>query len=309
MKKCLVITGATGVGKTDFAHSIMQDFPNSVMINADLGQFFQKLSIGTAKPEFIFEKTRYFLFDFLKNPQDFSVFEYRKIIIELINQLIKDSKIPIVVGGSGFYIRSLFFPAQEYNNRENIDIKIAKIEIELSSEKLWEKLNLIDPIRAKEIAKNDRYRIERALKIWYQTGVAPSKFKPQFKADFSFSLINLYRDRNQMYEFIDSRVIKMLQIGWIDEVRNLSPDWINFIKRKNIIGYPEIADYISKETNSSDKLNSLILQIQQKTRNYAKRQVTFFNGFSKQMLNLGYKTEQINLTSDKIELYINQLKR
>ena len=67
MNKCLVITGATGVGKTDFVHSIMHDFPNSVMINADLGQFFQKLSIGTAKPEFIFEKTRYFLFDFLEH--------------------------------------------------------------------------------------------------------------------------------------------------------------------------------------------------------------------------------------------------
>src|SRR5579859_8042174 len=111
MKKAffLVITGPTGVGKTDFALDLAQHIPSEI-INADMGQCYKPLTIGTSKPDWKSQATPHHIFDVLDEPAHFSVTDYREKVLDLIHGIWSRNKLPIIVGGSGFYIKSLFFP-------------------------------------------------------------------------------------------------------------------------------------------------------------------------------------------------------
>ena len=175
----------------------------------------------------------------------------------------------------------------------------------------WEALHAIDPDRAQKIKKTDMYRIKRALDIWQKTGKKPSECVPNYDPPACMTLICLKRDRAQLYDRINQRVDCMIDEGWLDEVRGLlGTKWIPFIKRKKLIGYNELVDYL----NDGGSLSLTLEVIKKKTRNYAKRQETFWRMIERQIAaaqgsykgSLHVNAHVANLTLHDVPLYIKQ---
>jgi tRNA dimethylallyltransferase len=293
-----VIYGPTGVGKTEFALALARKLRGH-MINADVGQFYLPLTIGTAKPDLATIGVSASLFNYIDQPVDFSVVAFRSAVSGLLDQIIQKNELPIIVGGSGFYISSLFYSlpvsgtqAYEFGQK--------------TAQELWQELERIDPERAAEIKPTDSYRIKRALSIWYETGQRPSAFKPTFRPVVEqFLFINLIRDTTDLYQRINERVLTMLEGGWIAEVKQLqNTAWQDFLENKKLLGYPEILQYLKAGSTDHKAYTRLIEIIQQRTRNYAKRQLTFGRMLVHKLhINIGFGQQlmTINLTRTTIK--------
>jgi tRNA dimethylallyltransferase len=302
----IIICGPTGVGKSDFAELLAQQISGEI-VNMDLGQFYTPLSIGTAKPDWRNAHVPHHLFDILNTAKNFTVVDYRQRLLETCNGLWKRNVTPVVVGGSMFYLKSLFFPPMGHS-----------VETAASNgpDSTWEELNAIDPDRAAALHKNDAYRINRAMEIWRTKGIKPSQYQPNLEMPCNVIMLYLTRNRDELYARIDKRVIMMLQAGWLDEVRPLcNTPWETFLHEKKLIGYNELLSYLH-QSNAADDFENIIGIIQQRSRHYAKRQETFWRGFEK-MLKAAYQeiktpeysleTETVNLTLWDVNLYIKQL--
>jgi tRNA dimethylallyltransferase len=297
-KQILIITGPTGVGKTDLVLSLASTQACEI-INVDIGQFYKPFAIGTAKPDWDLEQPLYslrsieanggekkfskgvphLLFDILDTPRSLTVHEYRSIVLQAINEVWARGKLPILVGGSGFYIQSLLFPLPDNIRSEQPSQEDFFDE---KNENLWQVLYNIDPQRAQAIDKQDEYRIKRALEIWQKTGKKPSDCLPQFEPPCDFTLLVVDRNRDELYQRINERVVQMIDQGWIDEVKKIkNTEWESFLKIKKLIGYDDILEYLDSDFKDRDVL---IETIQQKTRKYAKRQLTFFRMLSSKIL-------------------------
>lgn len=273
-QRCIVvITGPTGVGKSDVALALAQRH-GAEIVNADMGQCYVPLSIGTAKPDWRAMPVPHHLFDIVEQPQHLAAGQYRQRVVTTVHAIWQRDRLPIIVGGSGFYVKSLFFPPRA-GLEPHRDVVIKSTET--SAAGLWQQLYDIDPARAGLIGKNDTYRIQRALAIWESTGTLPSQYAPIFEPPASFHCWVLMRDRDDLYRRIDQRVIAMLERGWCQEVEQLrGTAWEPFIRLKKFIGYDVILDHL----NGDISRDLMTISIQQKTRNYAKRQMTFLKSFS-----------------------------
>lgn len=302
----LIISGPTGVGKTDFVHALTESISCSVtIINGDMGQMYTPLRIGTAKPDLQKEKQPHRLFDILNEPKDFTVMQYRALLCHELERAWMQKRLPIIVGGSGFYLKSLLFPpishvtSHSENNRSESD----------KTEAQWQKLHAIDPVRAQAIHPHDVYRVERALSLWKQSRSLPSEYKPLFDPPGTFFFLFLNRDRDDLYSRINERTRHMFHDGWIAEVEQLSLEWRVFLKEKKIIGYPEIIAFLEKPGN----IQEVITTIQSKTRAYAKRQITFWRSLQKHLTAADPEKkyariqESINLTKQESSTYIKQI--
>lgn len=301
MKKpfVLFISGPTASGKTGLAENLAEKI-SAEIINADVGQFYKPLSIGTAKPDLQNSKIPQHLFDIIDTPKDLTTFEYCDLVLNKINEISCKGKIPIVVGGSLFYIKSLYFPSKKFEKKTDVDAKLTE------TESLWETLNQIDPDRAKELHPNDEYRIKRALQIWLTTGVKPSTYKPEFNPPFNSLFIFINPEKEILLDRINKRTQIMFDQGWIDEAKKImGTGWEKFIVYKGLIGYPEIFEWI-KNGEKKDQINSLIKSIQIKTRQYAKKQITFWKSFKKQLL-IDSKDNQLLVDVFELNDYSNQL--
>jgi tRNA dimethylallyltransferase len=275
-KPMIIMYGPTGVGKTDCALSLAQRVGGEI-INMDMGALYTPLSIGTAKPDWRSEEIPHHLFDVIDSPRQVTVVEYRALLIPILESLWKCGKVPILVGGSGFYLKSLFFPPQ------GAPIAESRAYADIPENQLWHHLENIDSDRAHSIDPHDLYRVKRALDIWYATGKKPSLNAPKFQPLAPFALFFLTRERKELYTRIDSRVFQMINAGWIEEVQGLlGTGWESFIHEKKIIGYDDIFDYLATARTEDDK-KSMVHAIQQKTRNYAKRQCTFWRSLQKDL--------------------------
>jgi tRNA dimethylallyltransferase len=274
----IIIVGPTGIGKSDVALLLAQKIAMSGtpahVINADIGSFYTPLTIGTAKPNWRDEVAPHHLFDIIDEPKNFSVIAYRHMVSDTLKVITAQGHVPIIVGGSSFYINALFFPP--YSETLNAVHKQAYSD---DTHALWKRLYEFDPQRAREIDMNDRYRITRALDIWHATGTQPSVFKPRFDPIAPrIALFCLFSDMQKLYQNINARTQKMIATGWIDEVRHLAPAWHTFLLGKKMIGYDDIIHHVRSVRASVDEqgyIDDLVATIQQKTRHYAKRQVTF----------------------------------
>lgn len=281
----LIITGPTASGKTALSLQL-SNLIEAEIINVDVGQFYKPLNIGTAKPDWRNQKITHHCFDIIDLPKDLSVFEFNKIVLDKINYIWSKNKIPILVGGSLFYIKSLFFPPKALpGNTTQIDFEQSGKDVNLKN--LWEELNKIDPKRAKVLHKNDIYRIQRALDIWRKTGIKPSEYEPKFNPMFNARILFIEPDKETLVIRINERTSKMINRGWIEETESLigttlvaRAKWELFLKKKKLIGYPEIIDWI-KSGKQPALINDLIKIIQTKTKQYAKRQLTFWKSFKK----------------------------
>lgn len=295
MKYAVIISGPTASGKTSLSLELTKELSKqtglkSQVINADIGQFYTTLQVGTAKPDWQNMPIQHHLFDVLDKPEDLNVIKYRSMVIDKINKIWKQGELPIIVGGSLFYIRSLFFPPTTggFNPLDGPDTSTELTNRPDKTTDLWEQLNQIDPERAQSIHPNDRYRIERALSIWETTGKKPSSLGPSFEPPFHSRIIFIDLPRELLFDRINRRTKQMLLRGWLEEVEKLKgTEWEPFLKRKKLIGYPEIFDWIDKSKPAG--IEELVELIQQKTRQYAKRQITFWKKFHN--LLIYYSTE------------------
>jgi tRNA dimethylallyltransferase len=304
-RRIVVLYGPTGVGKTDFSLELA-DKVRGEIINADVGQFYKPLSIGTAKPAWHQSSIAHHLFDILDEPIDLTVMQFREKVSVLLEEIWQRGNLPIVVGGSGFYVSSLFFSPQQQSKIKTVH------EFENQDTKnLWLLLQKIDPERAQKIHYHDRYRILRALEIWATTGEKPSKRAPCYKPLASFFLLCITRDREDLYARINKRVNLMMDEGWIAEVRRLQcTAWESFLKEKKIIGYDDIFSFL-QGPQTAIFYENLVSTIAQKCRNYAKRQMTFWRMLRKKLeyhnQDSSSLVEEINLTNITAQVYIKQI--
>lgn len=320
----LIITGPTGVGKTALVQKLVQKLKlQAEIVNADVGQFYKPLSIGTAKHDVSQEIVPHHLFDKFKMPINYTSHEYRIDVLSTLEKIWQSSKLPIIVGGSGFYLKSLFFPPKvsDKSYLKSADAKTAQNEFSSDYSKynkldLWNKLAALDPERAKKIHPNDRYRVERALILIEQGKKLSSSYKPEFECPSNCGIIFLNRERSELYSAINHRVNEMFDHGWVDEVLALKAisnnnDWFEFLKRKKLIGYPEIIDYINNTNIDSKNLGYVKEIIAQKTRAYAKRQITFWRSFKEQLQESDPNQKcikfcyELNLTLLDVDLYLD----
>lgn len=310
----IILTGPTGTGKSAVGLALAHQLPIEI-VNGDMGQLYTPLNIGTAKPTpFERELVPHHLFDLVDEPANFTVAQYRARVQVVLREIWSRNNIPVIVGGSGFYIKSLFFPAKDSESAlasldtfpdgkhsGRADQNILSFAHK-STEELWQQLNAIDPERASKIHPNDRYRIERALILWHETGELPSTHAPVYDPiATNYKLFLLTRGREELYNRIDQRVLEMLP-AWREEVRGLKDTaWEDFLCKKKIIGYCTLLE-------AQDNDDSVIETIQRDTRRYAKRQLTFFRSLLEQLPD--DKTATINMTHktvDDIAMHITTL--
>lgn len=299
----IIIAGPTGVGKSAFAEKLATYMPAEI-VNADMGQLYKPLSIGTAKPDLQHTTIPHHLFDLIDKPISYTVAEYRAMLLETLHIIWHKKKIPLIVGGSSFYLQSIFFPPLV-----NADVTPTAYD----TQTLWQLLHSIDPERASTIHPHDTYRIKRALDIWYTTGQKPSTYKPIYQPPAPYWFFFLSRERQDLYQHINNRVQHMMQAGWLQETQALlDTAWEPFLCQKKIIGYNDIIAYLRQSPAIS--YDELLATIAQKTRNYAKRQHTFWRMLEKKLLHAIKqqhddisKIFNLNLTLLDLDLYIKQL--
>lgn len=308
----LVITGPTASGKTAFS-TLLSRCAKIEIINCDVGQLYAPLSIGTAKPDLKNVSIPHHLFDVVSTPESFSAAAYRKRAVAVVEDILSRGALPVFVGGSLFYVKSLFYPPQELeldrdqhkDPDKNPDFEGFDGSIE--SAILWEKLFEIDPARALAIDKNDRYRITRALTLWYKTGRLPSSCAPIYSPIGPRScIVAVTHDRAVLNARIDARVIQMFDEGLVEEVKevvSLSPPWGDFLRKKKLIGYYELLS-----APRSIEVETVKETIKQNTRAYAKRQMTFLRAFLGSMRALATtRVIDADLTLCDDYLYIEQV--
>lgn len=302
----LLVFGPTAVGKTDFVDNLALYGPIEI-INMDMGQLYAPLSIGTAKPNWKQAKIVHHMFDIVSKPEHFSVVAYRTMALQKIKEIQKRGALPVLVGGSSFYLKSLLFPIDD-----SLDFDTSNyIDTQKDTVELWKELYTIDAQRAHAIHMHDRFRIERALSIWKATGKKPSLYKNEYEPPFVYKLLFLKRDRSVLYERINSRVDMMLHEGWCDEVKNLDQSWYPFLQKKKLIGYNELVLHIKDP--ATYPLEKIIPIIKKRTRVYARKQEMFWNMLLS-MLEREYKKNEknnpaqtVDLTFIDLSLYLKQL--
>ncbi len=280
MYNSIIILGPTASGKTDISINLAKQL-NSEIINADCMQIYKELDIGTAKAS-IEEQDgiKHHLLDFVEPTQEFSVSEYRDLALPIIENLIKENKVPIIVGGTGFYVQSLLLD-NNYGNSyksEELRLQLKNLASEKGNMEVYNILKDIDPESAETIHPNDLKRVIRAIEIFKLSGHKKSELKRTMQTNMQNSIkpliIVLNRNRDELYNRINLRVDLMIKAGLVDEVKNLVSKYNLTIDNQCMqgIGYKEILDYI----NNIVDIDTAIENIKINTRHYAKRQLTWF---------------------------------
>ena len=271
-----VLVGPTGVGKTAVGIELARR-NGAEIISADSRQIYRYMDIGTAKPTAEERaKVRHHLVDIVDPDVRFSAGEYGRRAREAIHELVVRGVPVLVVGGAGLYIRSLnegFFEAPEIPR--DLRRRLAEGYRTRPSAALHQRLKEIDPASAARIHENDRQRIERALEVHDATGATlTSWFKRQVQPrPGKTRLIGLRRDRADLYARIDTRVEKMIESGFEEEVRGLMDKGYGVgTHALSTYGYAEMLRCILGEMDTADAVST----IQQRSRQYAKRQLTWF---------------------------------
>ena len=278
MKKLIVLTGPTAVGKTALSIALAKAIGGEI-ISADSMQVYKYMDIGSAKirPEEM-DGVRHYLVDILDPHEDFNVFMFQKYAKEAIKQIYANGHIPILVGGTGFYIQSVLYDIDftESTMDEKYRNGLEAIAMQDGPEALFTKLKEVDPESATAIHPNNVKRVIRALEYYHQTGEKISSHNEEERnktSPYDFTYFVLNDDRNVLYHNIDLRVDKMIANGLVDEVAGLKAMGL---KRTDVsmqgLGYKEILSYLDDEID----LDHAIYLIKRDTRHFAKRQLTWF---------------------------------
>jgi tRNA dimethylallyltransferase len=272
-KTLIVVAGPTAVGKTAAAIELAKHY-NTVVVSADSRQFFREMSIGTAKPNADeLAQVKHYFIDSHSITEPFSVGDFEKQGLALLDELFKTHDKVVLAGGSGLYIKAICegfdeLPTADPAIREKLNQELEEKGIAY----LQEKLKLADPVYYNEVDLGNPQRIIRALEV-FETSGKPISFYRQAtvnKRPFNIIKLALNMPREVLYNRINQRVDIMLQQGLLAEVEALLP--YRHLNALNTVGYTEIFDYMDGKTS----LEKAIEMIKQNTRRFAKRQLTWF---------------------------------
>jgi len=276
--KVIVIAGPTASGKTALSIELAKKI-NGEIISSDSMQIYKDMDIGTAKvTKEEMQGIKHYLVDFVSPTDRYSVSNFKKNAEKAIEEILQKGKTPIVVGGTGLYIDSLIYgieyPDMQFDeNYRNELLKKSKTEDGLKL--LYEEANKIDPEAMKTISPNDVKRITRVLEIYKATGKNKTEneiLSRQKGVKYDYKVFVLNMDRDILYERINYRVDKMLEQGLLEEVENLLKKYEKYSTAMQAIGYKEVVEYLDK----SISYDEMVEKIKQGSRNYAKRQLTWF---------------------------------
>ncbi len=275
MKKPLVvIVGPTAVGKSEVAIELAKRIKGEI-VSCDSRQVYKYLNIGTAKPtKEEKKKIPHHLIDIMEPDEEFNAFLYARRAHKAISRIHRKKKIPILVGGSGLYVRAtvdgIFLGAKK---NKAIRERLRKF----SGDTLYRKLKKVDSETASRLHPHDRVRIIRALEVYELTGQSISALQEISKGkkpNYNLTMIGLKRGRKELYQRINERVAEMIKEGLVEEVRGLLQRGFSqgLIALKGL-GYKEIIGYLDGEYDSKEAIRLL----KRNSRRFAKRQLTWFN--------------------------------
>ncbi|MBR3607354.1 MAG: tRNA (adenosine(37)-N6)-dimethylallyltransferase MiaA [Lachnospiraceae bacterium] len=277
-KKLIILTGPTAVGKTKLSLELAKKVGGEI-ISADSMQIYEMMDIGSAKiKKEEMQGIPHHLIDCISPSQEFNVVIFQKMALNAMEEIEKRNKIPIIVGGTGFYIQSVLYQIDFTPNEDQGEVRkeLETLALTKGKEYLHEKLREVDPLSAREIHANNQKRVIRALEYYRLTGEPISKHnieQRQKESPYDFSYFVLNDKRERLYQRIDQRVDEMVSQGLVEEVRalkNMGYDR-SFVSMQGL-GYKEILDYLEDKIS----LDEAVYRIKRDTRHFAKRQITWF---------------------------------
>lgn len=277
MDLLVVIVGPTAVGKTKISVQLAEKFGGEI-VSADSRQVYRFMDIGTAKPSpDDMRRIPHHMIDVVNPDEEYTAADYRRDAHAAIKSIFLKGKIPIMVGGSGLYIRAVIdgiFPGPGSDRK--IREKLEK-EVEMSGlPSLYDRLCKVDPVASSRIHPNDKRRIIRALEIYEVTGKPISSLQEEGKkkeAGYSTVMIGLNRPRKELYRRIEERVEEIFQQGFVEEVKTLlDKGYEESLISMEALGYREVIKFLKSEIS----LELAKKKVKQNTCHYARRQLIWF---------------------------------
>lgn len=277
-KPLVILTGPTAAGKTNLSIQLAKRIGGEI-ISADSMQVYKKMNIGTAKitPEEM-DGVPHYLVDLLDPKEAFNVVEFQKRAKEAMNEIISHGNIPIIVGGTGFYIQALLYDIDFSSHEEKEEYRehLAALAESKGKEYLHARLMEVDPEYASSVHYNNVKKVIRALEYYHETGQKLSEHneeQQQKESPYSAAYFVLNHERSVLYDRINRRVDLMMEQGLLEEVKSLAaegytPDLVSM----QGLGYKEFFDYFEGKSS----LEEVVDRIKQETRRFAKRQLTWF---------------------------------
>ena len=278
MKPMIILTGPTAAGKTELSIKLAEAVGGEI-ISADSMQVYKKMNIGTAKimPEEM-DGIPHYLVDELEPDEEFNVVRFQQMAKRAAEKIYEKGKIPIVVGGTGFYIQALLYDidfSEEDADRGYRD-RLKKLAEEKGNGYLHRMLAEVDPESAQAVHENNIKRVIRALEFYEKTGTKISMHNEQERTKesrYNFVYFVLTHERKILYDRINQRVDRMIEAGLIDEVRQLACEgYTKDMVSMQGIGYKEVFDYLEGKQDLAETAE----RIKKDTRHFAKRQLTWF---------------------------------
>ena len=277
-KPLIVLTGPTAVGKTNLSIKLAKAV-NGAIVSADSMQVYRDMNIGTAKISLDeMQGVKHYLIDELEPENDFNVVLFQKLAKNYIDEIYKSGQIPIIVGGTGFYIQAVLRDIDFTESKEDSSFReyLQNIADTKGADVLHDMLKRIDPASAESIHANNVKRVIRAIEYNHQTGQLISQHNEEEKlrkSPYNYAYFVLNDERKKLYEKIDKRIDLMLEQGLVDEVtalknRGLHSDMVSM----KGLGYKEILSYLNGECS----LDEAVYILKRDTRHFAKRQLTWF---------------------------------
>lgn len=278
MKPLVILAGPTAVGKTELSIRLAKRI-NGAIISADSMQVYKYMDIGSAKimPDEM-EGVKHYLIDELDPSDEFNIVRFQQMAKDALKEIYANGQIPIVAGGTGFYIQALLYDIDftHQDSDEAFRKEMADYAAEYGAEALHEKLKEIDPVSYKTIHANNTKRVIRALEYYRMTGQpisAHNEQEHQKVSPYNFAYFVLTDDRRHLYDRIDYRVDLMMKKGLVDEVKKLyGMGYHKDMVSMQGLGYKELLSYLDGECS----LEEAVYIIKRETRHFAKRQLTWF---------------------------------
>jgi tRNA dimethylallyltransferase len=276
MNKLIAIVGPTAVGKSSLALELALKYHGEI-INADSRQVYRYMDIGTAKPNaFDQHKIPHHLVDIIYPDEQFSLSLYQNLALSKIKEIDSRGNIPFLVGGSGLYIWTILenWNIPEVPPDSEYRLRLEKRAREEGFASLFKELQQLDPEASLKIMPTNIRRVIRALEIYHTSGKKASSFQQKGHPGFSFLIIGLTMERQQLYNIIDKRVDDMIEAGLVEEVKDLeskgySPD----LSSMSGIGYKQICLYL----RNAISLDTAVSQIKTDTHRFARKQYAWFH--------------------------------
>lgn len=277
-KPLIILTGPTAVGKTNLSISLAKAV-NGEIISADSMQVYKRMDIGSAKiREEEKEGVKHYLLDILEPSEEFNIVLFQKYAYEAMKEIYDKNKIPVIVGGTGFYIQSVLYDIDftETDKNDELREKYENIAKEQGVEVLHGMLKKVDPLSAENIPMQNVKRVIRALEFYEETKTPISlhnEEQRQKESPYNFAYFVLNDEREKLYDRINLRVDLMVEEGLVDEVESLKAEGLNSnMVSMQGLGYKEILDYLEGKIT----LDEALYIIKKNTRHFAKRQITWF---------------------------------